>query len=68
LVPEEYATIQEAVDAAVSGCVVSIAPGLYRETVILNTDGVVLESRGQEATTATTEITGDNGDGTNRPY
>ncbi|UCC67460.1 MAG: cadherin-like domain-containing protein [Armatimonadota bacterium] len=68
LVPEDYGTIGDAVAVAVTGDVVSIAPGTYRESVTLNTDGVVLESRGQAATAVSTVITGDNGDGTNRPY
>jgi hypothetical protein len=33
LVPETYATIQAALDVAVAGDVVSVAPGLYPENV-----------------------------------
>ena len=34
-VPEDYETIQEAVDAAADGDTIQIAPGIYRETVWL---------------------------------
>lgn len=35
-VPEEYSTIQAAVDAASSGDVIDIAPGTYRETITID--------------------------------
>jgi pectin methylesterase-like acyl-CoA thioesterase len=34
-VPEDYSTIQAAVDAASSGDVIDIAPGIYRETITI---------------------------------
>jgi hypothetical protein len=49
LVPEEYRTIQAALDVAVSGDVVSVAsrasPRGYRENVRFTSDGVTLRSR-----------------------
>ncbi|MBW2542134.1 MAG: right-handed parallel beta-helix repeat-containing protein [Deltaproteobacteria bacterium] len=45
LVPEAYATIQAALDVAVAGDVVSVAPGLYPESVRFASDGVTLRSR-----------------------
>ena len=44
-VPETYATIQAALDIAVAGDVVSVAPGLYPENVRFASDGVTLRSR-----------------------
>lgn len=41
-VPSRYRTIQAAVDAAQRGDVVEIAAGLYREAVVVETDGVTL--------------------------
>jgi len=45
LVPETYATIQAALDVAVAGDVVSVAPGVYPENVRFASDGVTLRSR-----------------------
>jgi parallel beta-helix repeat protein len=45
LVPETYATIQAALDVALAGDVVSVAPGLYPESVRFASDGVTLRSR-----------------------
>ena len=45
LVPETYATIQAALDVAVAGDVVSVAPGLYPENVRFASNGVTLRSR-----------------------
>jgi nitrous oxidase accessory protein NosD len=45
LVPESYATIQAALDVAVAGDVVSVAPGLYPENARFASDGVTLRSR-----------------------
>lgn len=41
-VPEEFATIQEAVDAASPGDLVLIAPGTYHEAVNVTTDEIVI--------------------------
>jgi hypothetical protein len=45
LVPETYATIQAALDVAVAGDVVSVAPGLYPENVRFASNDVTLRSR-----------------------
>jgi parallel beta-helix repeat protein len=44
-VPEDYATIQEALDVAVPGDEVSVGPGTYNEHVRFIRDGVTLKSR-----------------------
>jgi len=41
-VPADYATIQEAVDAAAGGDLILIAPGTYREAVQVTTDNIVI--------------------------
>lgn len=43
-VDNEYATIQEAVDAAAAGDTISITPGTYEETVLVETDDLTLQS------------------------
>jgi peptide/nickel transport system substrate-binding protein len=35
-VPEDYNTIQEAIDAAPSGATIIIAPGIYHESIVIN--------------------------------
>jgi len=41
-VPEDYPTIQDAVDAAVPGDIVLIAEGVYNESVSVETDNIVI--------------------------
>ncbi len=41
-VPEQYATIQAAVDAARPGDLVLVSPGEYHEAVVIDTEGIVL--------------------------
>ncbi|HEY7127485.1 MAG TPA: right-handed parallel beta-helix repeat-containing protein [Ktedonobacterales bacterium] len=41
-VPEDYTTIQGAVDAAHPGQIVSIAPGIYHEAVRVKTSGITI--------------------------
>lgn len=44
-VPEDFSTIQDAVDAAADGDVISVAPGIYVENIQLRAD---IELRGEE--------------------
>ena len=48
-VPADYATIQEAVDAAVEGDLILIAPGTYNEAVQVTTNNIII--RGVERNT-----------------
>ena len=41
-VPDDYATIQSAVDEARPGDMVLVGPGVYRESVIVETDQIVI--------------------------
>mgnify|MGYP003844477219 CR=1 FL=1 len=41
-VPADYATIQEAVDAAVEGDLILIAPGTYNEAVQVTTNNIII--------------------------
>jgi uncharacterized repeat protein (TIGR01451 family) len=50
-VPEDYETIQAALDVGVTGDVVSVAPGVYNENVVFTSDGVTLLSRVPHAAT-----------------
>ncbi|MCP4582732.1 MAG: T9SS type A sorting domain-containing protein [candidate division Zixibacteria bacterium] len=51
-VPDEYSTIQNAIDAAIDGNVVMVGPGLYRESIdFLGKNIVVTSSHGPESTT-----------------
>jgi parallel beta-helix repeat protein len=51
LVPEDYGTIQAALDVAVSGDMVSVAPGVYPENIRFKSSGVTLYSRTRHAAT-----------------
>ena len=48
-VPADYATIQEAVDAAVEGDLILIAPGTYNEAVQVTTDNIVIRGLDRNA-------------------
>ena len=51
LVPETYKTIQAALDVAVTGDAVSVAPGVYAENVRFTSNGVTLRSRARHGAT-----------------
>src|SRR5262245_41005763 len=42
-VPQDFATIQEAVDAAVAEDIVSVGKGTYAENVVITTSGITLK-------------------------
>ncbi|HIA72063.1 MAG TPA: hypothetical protein EYO01_05125, partial [Phycisphaerales bacterium] len=51
-VPEDYATIQEAINAANDGMIIEVGPGTYTESLILNSqDLTIISSDGPLATT-----------------
>ncbi len=60
-VPAEYDTIQSAVDAAGSGDLVLISPGVYNEAVNVVTDGVVIRGLEREGVVLDGEFELDNG-------
>ncbi len=41
-VPDDYSTIQAAVDESIPGDLILVGPGVYRETVIVQTDEIVI--------------------------
>jgi hypothetical protein len=48
-VPGDYATIQEAIDAAPEGAVISVAGGLYRENIDFRGKALVVEGSGPDS-------------------
>jgi parallel beta-helix repeat protein len=44
-VPQDFETIQAAVDAAVAGDVINVAKGVYTENVVVNTGGITLSGK-----------------------
>ena len=60
-VPGEFATIQEAVDAAVAGDLVLIAPGVYNEAVDVVTDEIVIRGLEREGVVLDGQFELDNG-------
>ena len=60
-VPDEFASIQEAVDAAAPGDLVLIAPGVYNEAVNVVTDEIVIRGLEREGVVLDGEFELDNG-------
>lgn len=60
-VPDEYPSIQAAVDSAVSGNLVLIAPGVYNEAVNVVTDEIVIRGLEREGVVLDGEFELDNG-------
>ncbi|MFT6289488.1 MAG: hypothetical protein ACJAR2_000073 [Ilumatobacter sp.] len=60
-VPDEFASIQAAVDAAVAGDLVLIAPGVYNEAVNVVTDEIVIRGLEREGVILDGEFELDNG-------
>ena len=61
MVPDDYATIQEAVDAAEPGDLVLIGPGTYHEAVIVETDDIVIRGTDRNAVVIDGEHERENG-------
>jgi len=60
-VPTEYATIQAAVDAAVPGDLVLIAPGVYHEAVDVETDEITIRGLDRDGVVLDGQLELDNG-------
>jgi plastocyanin len=59
-VPEDYASVQEAVDAAGPGDLVLIGPGVYREGVEVSTPGLVIRGTDRNAVVIDAEFAHEN--------
>jgi len=60
-VPDDYATVQEAVDAAQAGDLVLISPGVYNEAVTITTDNLTLRGLDRNEVILDGEFTRENG-------
>ncbi len=60
-VPEEFPTIQDAVDAAKPGSLVLLAPGVYHEAVTVSNPRIVIRGEQRSGTILDGEFTRDNG-------
>ena len=60
-VPDDYPTIQGAVDAAVSGDLILVKPGTYNEAVNVTTDGITIRGLDRNAVILDGELALDNG-------
>ncbi|MDH3295400.1 MAG: right-handed parallel beta-helix repeat-containing protein, partial [Acidimicrobiia bacterium] len=60
-VPDQYPTIQSAVDAAIPGDLILIQPGVYQESVAVTTDSLTLRGVDRNAVILDGEFTRDNG-------
>ncbi len=61
-VPDKYATIQEAIDAAVDGDVIVVAQGVYRENIDFRGKNIVLRSTDPDDPAVVSETIIDGGD------
>jgi parallel beta-helix repeat protein len=61
-VPDKYATIQEAIDAAVDGDVIVVAEGVYRENIDFKGKNIVLRSKDPDDPAVVSETIIDGGD------
>jgi plastocyanin len=60
-VPDDYETIQAAVDKALPGSLVLVAPGVYQEAVTVTTERLVIRGLDRARTVLDGEFTRDNG-------
>jgi plastocyanin len=60
-VPEEYPTIQEAVDAALPGSLILVSPGVYNEAVAITKDDIVVRGLDRDETILDGEFELENG-------
>ena len=60
-VPDDYKTIQAAVDAAAEGAMVSIHPGVYHEAVVVNSPNIVIRGTDRNTTILDGDLSSDNG-------
>jgi hypothetical protein len=60
-VPEDFTTIQEAVDAAQPGDLILVAPGIYKESVTVTTDDIVIRGLDRNTVILEGDFTLDNG-------
>jgi plastocyanin len=60
-VPQDYPTIQTAVDAAAEGALVLVAPGVYHEAVVVNSPRIVIRGADRTRTVVDGRLRLDNG-------
>lgn len=60
-VPGQYSTIQAAVDAAAEDALVLIAPGVYKEAVVVNSPNIVIRGKDRNEVILDGELENDNG-------
>ena len=58
LVPSEYSSMQGAINAAVDGDTVIVAPGTYNETMTINDKSITIRSSGGAAATKIDRVNG----------